>query len=125
MQHSANEYIACSQRYAVYGVQRFATRFSASTVPRNCCDAICPLDCLTASSPTTAIAWALCLPSATHSRTILVLSIRSICGNVNSFQEFHTQDQIKMVYSMMLRDVEQTMVDRLNKSFRSIKNSWA
>ena len=44
------------------------------------------------------------------------------CGHADSFQEFHTEDQIKKVQSMMRRDVEQTMVDTLNKAFRPLNN---
>lgn len=44
------------------------------------------------------------------------------CGHADSFQEFHTEDQIKKVHSMMLRDVEQTMTDMLNKAFRPLNN---
>lgn len=45
------------------------------------------------------------------------------CGHTESFQEFHTQDQIKHVESMMHRDMEQTLTDMLNDSFRSINGS--
>jgi C4-type Zn-finger protein len=45
------------------------------------------------------------------------------CGHTDNFQEFHTKDQIKHVESMMVRDVEQTMTDILNRSFRSLNNS--
>lgn len=44
------------------------------------------------------------------------------CGHSDSFQEFHTEDQIKKVHSMMLRDVEQTMTDMLNDAFRPLNN---
>lgn len=44
------------------------------------------------------------------------------CGHADSFQEFHTEDQVKRVHSMMLRDVEQTMTDMLNDTFRPLNS---
>jgi C4-type Zn-finger protein len=44
------------------------------------------------------------------------------CGTIESFQEFHTSDQIKMVETMMLRDVEQSIVNQLNRSFQPLNN---
>jgi hypothetical protein len=44
------------------------------------------------------------------------------CSHRDSFQEFHTQAQLKWVESMMLRDVEQTMVRKLNDAFRPLNN---
>jgi hypothetical protein len=44
------------------------------------------------------------------------------CGHRDSFQEFHTRAQIKWVESMMLRDVERTIVRKLNDAFRPLNN---
>lgn len=44
------------------------------------------------------------------------------CGTIESFQKFHTSDQIKMVETMMLRDVEQSIVKQLNRTFQSLNN---
>lgn len=44
------------------------------------------------------------------------------CSHRDTFQEFHTRAQLAWVESMMLRDVEQTMVRKLNEAFRPLNN---